>query len=53
VRFKIDENLPVELASLLCHAGHDAASVVTQQLQGGPDSIIVDVCSGETGAGYS
>jgi predicted nuclease of predicted toxin-antitoxin system len=44
VRFKIDENLPVEFASLLCQAGDDAASVVTQQLQGKPDSIIVDVC---------
>jgi len=44
VRFKIDENLPVGLASLLSHAGHHAASVVAQQLQGKLDSIIVDVC---------
>jgi len=44
VRFKIDENLPVELASLLTRAGHHATTVVAQQLQGKADSTIVDVC---------
>jgi len=44
VRFKIDENLPVELASLLTRAGHHATTVVAEQLQGKADSTTVGVC---------
>ena len=44
MQFKIDENLPVEIAELLIHAGHDAATVVSQRLRGKPDQVIVEVC---------
>ena len=32
MKFKTDENLPVEVVGLLQHEGHDALSVVGQQL---------------------
>ena len=34
MRFKIDENLPVEAAELLRQAGHDAVTVLEQHLGG-------------------
>ena len=34
MKFKIDENLPVEVAELLREAGHDAATAIEQQLGG-------------------
>lgn len=34
MQFKIDENLPIEIAELLNDAGHDAKTVNNQQLQG-------------------
>jgi len=37
MRFKVDENLPEELAQLLRNAGWDATTVVEQQL-GGSDT---------------
>ncbi|WP_368730321.1 DUF5615 family PIN-like protein [Nitrosococcus oceani] len=36
MNFKIDENLPVEVAELLCEAGHDALTVDEQELRGSP-----------------
>ena len=44
MRFKIDENLPVECAGLLTQAGYDAVTVASQRLQGQPDPVIVDTC---------
>ena len=38
--FKIDENLPVEVAELLRDSGHDALTVLDQQLGGQPDRTI-------------
>lgn len=35
--FKIDENLPVEVADVLHQAGYDAVRVVEQHLGGAPD----------------
>jgi len=37
MQFKIDENLPIEIAELLINAGHDAKTVNDQQLQGTKD----------------
>lgn len=34
MHFKIDENLPIEIAEILNNAGHDAKTVHNQQLQG-------------------
>jgi Domain of unknown function (DUF5615) len=36
MRFKIDENLPIEVAELLRAAGHDALTVLDQNLGAGP-----------------
>ena len=45
VRFKLDENLPVELASLLRRSGHDAATVLDQGLGGARDPELASVCA--------
>ena len=47
MRFKVDENLPEELAELLRDAGWDCSSVVEQQLGGEDDSRIAGICSRE------
>ena len=47
MKFKIDENLPTELAGLLQQKGHDAISVVEQELGGKPDTAIASVCQNE------
>ncbi len=47
MKFKADENLPVEAADLLRKAGYDAVTVAEQRLQGSPDSIIASVCQKE------
>ncbi len=47
MRFKTDENLPVEFAELLTQAGYEAVTVVSQGLQGKPDPVIVDACMRE------
>lgn len=47
MQFKIDENLPIEIAELLLNNGHDAKTVNEQQLQGARDSILRDACASE------
>lgn len=47
MRFKIDENLPVEVAELLRQAGHDAVSVFNQHLEGSDDPDIASACQQE------
>jgi predicted nuclease of predicted toxin-antitoxin system len=47
MQFKIDENLPVEVAELLVSAGHDAKTVNEQQLQGARDPLLIDICKSE------
>ena len=47
MRFKIDENLPVELAELLADARHEAVTVFAQHLQGQNGSRIAQVCGRE------
>jgi hypothetical protein len=37
MRFKIDENLPIDAAELLAAAGHDAHTVLQEGLGGNPD----------------
>ena len=48
--FKVDENLPVEVADSLRERGHDATTVHEQQLVGRPDSRLVEVCDAESRA---
>ncbi len=40
MRFKLDENLPMELAGLLRDAGHDVSTVLDQQLGGSSDEEV-------------
>lgn len=41
MKFKIDENLPAEVAEHLRELGHEASTVVQEVLTGAPDSAIV------------
>lgn len=50
MQFKIDENLPVEIAELLTEAGHDAKTVNDQHLEGSLDSLLANVCRDENRA---
>lgn len=47
MRFKVDENLPVEVVELLRASGHDAASMLDQKMGGEKDPSIADVCRNE------
>jgi predicted nuclease of predicted toxin-antitoxin system len=47
MRFKVDENLPEELAQLLRDSGWDATTVVEEQLGGSDDPRITEVCDAE------
>ena len=47
MRFKLDENLPVEAAALLREAGHDALTVLEQEMGGTTDPNIAAVCQQE------
>ncbi len=47
MNFKVDENLPSEMAELLREAGHDAMTVLDQHLGGEPDAHIAEVCQRE------
>jgi len=44
MKFKVDENLPVEVAALLRQAGFDASTVLEQTLGGEADSTIAAIC---------
>ncbi|MFN0196888.1 MAG: DUF5615 family PIN-like protein [Planctomycetaceae bacterium] len=44
MKFKIDENLPIEIGDLLRTAGHDALTVYDQNLVGESDHRLVEVC---------
>ena len=47
MRFKLDENLPVELAVVLRQSGHDAVTVLDQGLGGARDSELAFLCTEE------
>jgi len=42
MQFKVDENLPVEVADLLLAAGHDAHTVFDENLIGHPDRNVAE-----------
>ncbi|MFZ5904183.1 MAG: DUF5615 family PIN-like protein [Chloroflexota bacterium] len=50
MRFKIDENLPVEAADALHSAGHDAETVHAENLTGETDENIANICQKENRA---
>jgi len=47
MQFKIDENLPIEIAEMLNLAGHNAKTVNEQQLQGTKDPALIGICNKE------
>lgn len=47
MRFKIDENLPEDVASVLVGAGYDAVTVLRQELGGSDDASIARICKAE------
>lgn len=47
MRFKIDENLPIEVADVLEKAGHDAETVFSEKLSGENDKQIAAICQQE------
>jgi predicted nuclease of predicted toxin-antitoxin system len=47
LKFKIDENVPGEVAEMLRSAGHDAVSVLDQNLGGWADPGVAAVCRSE------
>lgn len=47
MRFKIDENLPAEIAEILRSAGYDALTVQDEALKGEADSRVMEVCRQE------
>ena len=48
MEFKIDENLPFEVCKVFGDAGHDAISVLNQQLGGRSDADIAAICQSES-----
>jgi len=47
MKFKTDENLPVEVAEAMRAAGHDAVSVLEQNLGGWADPGVAEICRSE------
>ncbi len=47
MKFKVDENLPIEVAQLLREAGHDVFTVLDQGLGGSQDQTLIEHCRGE------
>jgi predicted nuclease of predicted toxin-antitoxin system len=47
MRFKVDENLPIEVKELLQQANHDALTILEQQLGGHTDFNIASICQQE------
>jgi predicted nuclease of predicted toxin-antitoxin system len=50
MRFKVDENLPVEVAHLLREAGHEATTMLDQHLGGCDDRTVASICQREARA---
>ena len=47
MRFKVDENIPVQCVGQLREAGHDALAVQDQGLAGAADQRIAEICAEE------
>ena len=47
MRFKLDENLPIQLKGLFTESGHDAVTVLDQGMGGATDSDVASVCLAE------
>lgn len=47
MRFKLDENVPVQLKRLFTESGHDAEAVVDEGMRGAPDGEVAAACLAE------
>ncbi len=47
MKFKVDENLPVETADILQKAGHEADTVYMEGIAGADDATIAQICKVE------
>jgi len=47
MKFKTDENMPVQVAEILVRHGYDAINVIDQNLAGHPDLNVAQVCRTE------
>ncbi len=47
MRFKIDENLPIEARDAFIQAGFEASTVEDEALSGSPDANIASICRAE------
>ena len=47
MKFKIDENLPVDAVKTFQEAGYNTVSVLDQSLQGCSDKTLISVCKNE------
>jgi predicted nuclease of predicted toxin-antitoxin system len=47
MKFKIDENLPIEVAELLRQTGYDATTVLEHDLGGSADTHLASLCQEE------
>ncbi len=47
MKFKSDENLPIDVAERLRQHWHDALSVIDQKLAGHPDTDVAAICQAE------
>lgn len=47
MRFKVDENLPLEAANALRACGHDVHTVADEGLRGAKDPVVVAACAQE------
>lgn len=50
MNFKVDENLPVEVAEILRNRGHDAVTVMEQGLSSSSDRNLASICQNEARA---
>jgi predicted nuclease of predicted toxin-antitoxin system len=48
MRFRLDENLPIEAAELLSIQGHDASTVFDEQMSGATDAALAFICQTES-----
>ena len=48
MKFKIDENLPIDAAELFRLAGYEAETVFTENMQGCSDRVLIQKCWGES-----
>lgn len=47
MKFKVDENVPVDVADVLRGAGHDAMTVIDQRMSGASDRHVASICAAE------